>query len=132
MLCLVQFLVRGDTMKYQNYQLKITVSSDEKRRIERLAKLRFLTVPQYIRLSALGVKVQQVKEIFVESENPQQEEKLIRRDNVITLSDDDKTLLEDILERSNREGYIRYDVEFNKQLQDMARRLLGKENQLKS
>lgn len=41
-----------------NYQLKITISGDEKRRIEQLAKLRYLTVPQYIKLTALGVKIQ--------------------------------------------------------------------------
>ena len=112
-------------------QVKFYVDDDEKRRLEVLAKLRHLSVPTYVKLTALGVKVQQVKEVFIESEKlfyPQQEEKLIMRDNVITLSDDDKTLLEDILERSNREGYIRYDVEFNKQLQDMAKRLLGKKN----
>ena len=90
-------------MKNSNHQLKITVSSDEKRRIEQLAKLRFLTVPQYIKLSALGVRVQQVKEVFVEREPlfyPQAEEQLVMSDEIITLSEEDKAVLEDILERS--------------------------------
>lgn len=128
MLRLVHFLVRGDTMKEQNYQLKITVSGDEKRRIEQLAKLRFLTVPQYIRLSALGVKVQQVKEIFVESEKmfyPQQEERLISSNDVVT--PEEKAVLEQLLERGADDGYIRFDREFNKELLNVARRIVGKE-----
>ena len=115
-------------MKNQNYQLRITVNDHEKERIEQLAKLRYLTVPQYIKLAALGVKVQQVKEVFIKNESslyPEQEEKLMVSDEVFTLSEEDKAVLESILERNTKDGYIRYDVEFNTQLASMAKRLLG-------
>ena len=101
-------------------QVKFYVDDDEKKRLEVLAKLRHVSVPTYVKLTALGVKVQQVKEVFVESEN------LFHEEN--TLSDKDKAVLKSILERNTKDGYIRYDVEFNSQLARMAKRLLEKEN----
>lgn len=115
-------------MKESNYQLKITVSGDEKRRIEQLAKLRFLTVPQYIKLTALGVRVQQIKEVYIEQgalTYPVQEERLISSGDVVT--SDEKEVLEQLLERGSDDGYIRFDREFNKQLLNVARRIVGKE-----
>lgn len=125
-----------------NYQLKITVSGDEKRRIEQLAKLRFLTVPQYIKLTALGVKIQQIKEIYVEQEQityPLQEERLFCSDNVITLQPEEKEVLEELLRRDTRGdgSYIQIGgeyqgKEFNKELINLAKRLLGKETSTKA
>lgn len=101
-------------------QVKFYVDDDEKRRLEVLAKLRHMSVPTYVKLTALGVKIQQVKEVFVESE------KLFHPEN--KLSDKDKAVLQEVLELSVNEGYIKFNAEFNKRLQDMAKRLLEKES----
>ena len=49
-------------------QVKFYVTDDEKKRLDTLAKLRFMTVPNYVRLNALGVQIRQVKEVFIESD----------------------------------------------------------------
>lgn len=99
-------------MKDSNYQLKITVSGEEKKRIEQLAKLRYISVPQYIKLSALGVRVQQVKEVFTDG-----------------LTDEDIAVLKEIQERSVREGYVKFDSGFSARLQELAKRLLEKRSE---
>ena len=107
-------------------QVKFYVDDDEKRRLEVLASLRHMSVPTYVKLTALGVKVQQVKEIFIESENlfyPQQEEKLIMSDKAITLSEEDKAVLQEVLNR--KKGFLQFNnTGFNERLEKMARRLL--------
>ena len=99
--------------------MKFYVDDDEKKRLEVLA-LRHMSVPTYVKLTALGVKIQQVKEVFVESE------KLFHPEN--KLSDKDKAVLEEVLELSVNEGDIKFNAEFNKRLQDMAKRLLEKKS----
>ena len=108
--------------------MKLYITDEEKRRLEILAKLRFTTVPNYIKMTALGVKIQQVKEVYIEQEEfkyPTKQEQLFSSDDVIT--SEEKAVLEELLNRSNNEGYIKYDLEFNKRLQDMAKRILAKE-----
>ncbi|WP_255258692.1 hypothetical protein [Bacillus thuringiensis] len=40
---------------------------------------------------------------------------------------EDKTVLREVLERSQESGYITYDRRFNKRLEQFAKRLLGEE-----
>ena len=107
------------------HQVKFYVDDDEKRRLEVLAQLRHMSVPTYVKLTALGVKVQQVKEVFIESENlfSKQEEKQMVSDEVITLSEEDKAVLEEILTR--KKGFLQFNNGFNERLEKMAKRLLG-------
>lgn len=100
------------------HQVKFYVDYDEKRRLEVLAQLRHMSVPTYVKLTALGVKVQQVKEVFIESESLFQQE-----DKAITLSAEDKAILEEVLSR--KKGFLQFNNNgFNERLQKLAKRLL--------
>ncbi len=103
-------------------QVKFYVTEDEKRRLEVLAKLRFMSVPTYAKVTALGVKIQQVKETFVEYKT--MDERLFDGSETI-VGDEDKQVLEEIINRSTKKGFIQYDASFNERLQEMAKRLLG-------
>ena len=41
------------------------------------------------------------------------------------LNEDDRRVLEELISRSSNDGYIKFDIEFNKRLQDLARRWLA-------
>lgn len=110
-------------------QVKFYVTEEERKRLEILAKLRFMTVPSYAKLTALGVKIQQVKEIYPAPETItyfQPKERFIMSDSIIKLEKEDTELLTELLQRSTQKGIIEYDAIFNEQLQEMAKRLLRK------
>lgn len=90
-------------------QVKFYVTEDEKRRLDTLANLRFMSVPNYVKMIALGVRIQQVKEIYIEQQNLENE----------LLSDENKAIFEELLSRAsktNDKTYIRVDLEFNDRL----------------
>lgn len=105
-------------------QVKFYVTEDEKRRLEVLAKLRFMSVPTYAKVTALGVKIQQVKEVYVEQYRVNDERFFDGSETV--LSEEDKQVLEEVLQRSTKKGFIQYDAHFNERLQEVAERLVGK------
>lgn len=83
-------------------QVKFYVTEDEKRRLEVLAKLRFMSVPTYAKVTALGVKIQQVKEVYVEQYRVNDERFFDGSETV--LSEEDKQVLEEVLQRSTKKG----------------------------
>ncbi|MED1559415.1 hypothetical protein [Bacillus paramycoides] len=93
-------------------QIKFYVSEKEMERLKILAEMRFMTVPHYTKLTALGVQIRQPKEIVLGD---------------FELQEEDKTVLKEILERSQGNGYITYDRGFNERLDQLAERLLGEE-----
>ncbi|MGN7198457.1 hypothetical protein ACTHS9_31455 [Bacillus mycoides] len=93
-------------------QVKFYVSEKEMERLKILAEMRFMTVPNYTKLTALGVQVRQPKEIVLGN---------------FELQEENKTVLREILERSQGNGYITYDRGFNERLEQLAKRLLGEE-----
>lgn len=109
-------------------QVKFYVTEDEKNRLETLAKLRFMSIPTYAKITALGVQIRQVKEVYIKPEDfvyPEQKESLFTG-NETMLGDEDKQVLVELLERSTKKGFIQYDANFNERLQEMATRLLEK------
>lgn len=111
-------------------QVKFYVTDEEKKRLDTLAKLRFMTVPNYVKTTALGVQIRQVKEVFIEKENedfhyPETKERLIDNTDKF-LDDEDKAVLEELLQRSSSKGFIQYDAMFNERLQQMATKLLAR------
>ncbi|AEW58689.1 Uncharacterised protein [Streptococcus pneumoniae] len=92
--------------------VKFYVSEKEMERLKVLAEMRFMTIPGYVKLTALGVQVRQPKEIFL---------------NDLNLEEEDKSVLKEILERKQGNGYISYDRGFNERLEQLAIRLLGEE-----
>jgi hypothetical protein len=93
-------------------QVKFYVSEKEMERLKILSEMRFMTVPNYTKLTALGVKIQQPKELVLGD---------------LELQEEDKKVLKEILERSQGNGYITYDRGFNERLEQLAKRLLGEE-----
>lgn len=121
-------------------QVKFYVSADEKKRLEILAKLRHMTVPAYAKTVALGVKIQQVKEIYVEQSTLEiidtdknsgaiVENAVNNNENndLIMLDDETKAVFTELLSRSNDAGYITLDLDFNNRLLNAVRRLLPAE-----
>lgn len=93
-------------------QIKLYVSEEEKERLELLAKLNSTTVSNYVRMTALGVRVRPPKEIPVIVEKERLEE-------------EDKLVLHELLERTQgKKDFITLDREFNTRLIALAGRLL--------
>lgn len=93
-------------------QIKLYVSEEEKERLEVLAKINSTSVSNYIRMTALGVRVRPPKEIPVIVEKERLEEK-------------DKMVLEELLERTQgKKDFITLDREFNMRLIAVTKRLL--------
>lgn len=95
-------------------QVKFYATEKEMERLEVLSKMRFMKVPNYVKLTALGVQIRQPKEIVV--------------NNNLGLQEEDKTVLKEILERRQGNGYIAYDRGFNERLEQLAKRLLGEKD----
>ncbi|MCQ6337980.1 plasmid mobilization protein [Bacillus cereus] len=85
-------------------QIKLYVSEEEKERLELLSKMNSTSVSNYVRMTALGVRVRPPKEIPVIVE---------------------KERLEELLERTQgKKDFITLDREFNMRLIAVAKRLL--------
>ncbi|ONG70343.1 hypothetical protein BKK42_08900 [Bacillus cereus] len=93
-------------------QVKFYVSEKEMERLKVLSEMRFMTVPNYTKLTALGVQIRQPKEIVLGG---------------LDFQEEDKAVLKEILERRQGNGYIAYDKGFNERLEQLAKRLLGEE-----
>ncbi|HDR6822858.1 MULTISPECIES: hypothetical protein [Bacillus cereus group] len=93
-------------------QVKFYVTEKEMERLKFLSEMRYMTVPNYAKLTALGVQIRQPKEIVVGN---------------VELQEEDKAVLKEILERRRGISYIAYDTGFNQRLEQLAKRLLGEE-----
>lgn len=93
-------------------QVKFYVTDKEMERLKLLSEMRFMTVPNYTKLTALGVRIRQPKEIVLGD---------------LELQEEDKAVLKEILERKRGNGYIVYDIGFNERLEQLAKRLLGED-----
>ncbi|MGM0260612.1 plasmid mobilization protein [Enterococcus sp. AZ102] len=91
-------------------QIKFYVSEEEQLRLKKLASLRYMSVPAYAKSVALGVQIHQVEEIYVENKK---------------LDVSDRELLEELVEREEKKGYIRVDMEFNERLIQFAKKKLS-------
>lgn len=93
-------------------QVKFYVTEKEMERLELLSKMRYMTVPNYAKLTALGVQIRQPKQIVLGD---------------VELKEEDKAVLKEILERRRGISYIAYDTGFNQRLEQLAKRLLREE-----
>lgn len=91
-------------------QIKFYVSEEEQLRLKKLASLRYMSVPAYAKSVALGVQINQVEEIYIEKR---------------TLDTSDRELLEELVQREQKKGYIRVDMEFNDRLIQFAKKKLA-------
>lgn len=93
-------------------QVKLYVTDEEKERLELLASMNSTNVSNYVRMSALGVRVRPPKEIYVPV--PQK-----------GLEDGDKKVLLELLERTQgKKDFITLDRDFNMRLIELAERLV--------
>lgn len=93
-------------------QIKLYVSEEEKGRLEVLAKMNSTSVSNYVRMTALGVRIRPPKEIPIIVEKGSVEE-------------EDKLVLQELLERTQgKKDFITLDREFNMRLIAVAKRLL--------
>ncbi|HHL0974548.1 TPA: hypothetical protein ACQUHP_006342 [Bacillus cereus] len=83
-------------------QVKFYVYENEMERLKILSEMRFMTVPNYTKLTALGVQIRQPKKIVLSG---------------LDLQEEDKAVLKEILERRQGNGYIAYDKGFNERLE---------------
>ncbi|MED3539308.1 hypothetical protein [Bacillus toyonensis] len=93
-------------------QVKFYVTDKEMERLKLLSEMRFMTVPNYAKLTALGVQIRQPKEIVLGD---------------VELKEEDKAVLKEILERRQGNRYIAYAIGFNERLEQLVNRLLGEE-----
>lgn len=91
-------------------QIKFYVNEEEQLRLKTLASLRYMSVPAYAKSVALGVQIHQVEEIYIEKS---------------LLDPSDRELLEELVQREQKKGYIRVDMEFNERLIQFAKKKLA-------
>lgn len=93
-------------------QVKLYVTDEEKERLELLASMNSTNVSNYIRMSALGVRVRPPKEIYVPVP-------------LKGLEDGDKKVLLELLERTQgKKDFITLDRDFNMRLIELAEKLV--------
>lgn len=102
--------------------IKFYVSDKEKRQLELLAEMNYTNVSNFVRMTALGVKIKPPKEIYIPV--PEKVQERDEKSSEKGLNEDDRKVLEELISRSSNDGYIKFDIEFNKRLQDLARRWL--------
>jgi len=93
-------------------QIKLYVSEEEKGRLEILAKMNSTSVSNYVRMTALGVRIRPPKEIPI----------IVEKESV---TEEDKLVLQELLERTQgKKDFITLDREFNMRLIATAKRVL--------
>ncbi|MGE1026512.1 plasmid mobilization protein [Bacillus sp. GMs2/2] len=101
-----------EILKMVKEQIKLYVSEEEKGRLEVLAKMNSTSVSNYVRMTALGVRIRPPKEIPI----------IVEKDSV---EEEDKLVLQELLERTQgKKDFITLDREFNMRLIAVAKRLL--------
>ena len=93
-----------------NIQIKFTVDDNQYRKIEKLSNDRYLSVPQFCKLTALQVRVLPARPIEIKGK----------------FSDAEKEFLREIVNRydSNRH-FFRFDKGFNERLFNFAQKYLA-------
>ncbi|MBU4643202.1 hypothetical protein [Bacillus toyonensis] len=93
--------------KEKTIQVKFTVNEEQYKKLEILAKMRELSVPQFCKLTSLQVKMQPAKVIMIDGEYVVPEEEIL--------------LLKEVEERYNVENqFLKIDKEFNERLYEYA------------
>lgn len=73
-----------------------------------------MTVPNYVKVTALGVQIWQVQEVYVEQYAIPEERIYDGTETIVSATD--KAVLADLLNRSNGKVFIKFDTTFNEQL----------------
>ncbi|CEV85245.1 Uncharacterised protein [Streptococcus pneumoniae] len=93
--------------KEKTIQIKFTVNEEQYKKLEILAKMRELSVPQFCKLTSLQVKMQSARPIVVNDE--------------YVMSEPDVLLMKEVEERYNVENqFLKIDKEFNERLYEYA------------
>jgi len=93
--------------KEKTIQIKFTVNEEQYKKLEILAKMRELSVPQFCKLTSLQVKMQPARPIVVNDE--------------YVMSEPDVLLMKEVEERYNVENqFLKIDKEFNERLYEYA------------
>lgn len=100
--------------KEKTIQVKFTVTEEQYKRLEMLAKMRDISVPQFCKLISLGVKIRPAQPIIITNE--------------YVIPEHDVLLLKEVAERYNNESqFFKYDKEFNERLYQYAIKKMKKE-----
>ncbi|EJT8829470.1 MULTISPECIES: hypothetical protein [Bacillota] len=93
--------------KEKTIQIKFTVNEEQYKKLEILAKMRELSVPQFCKLTSLQVKTQPARPIVVNDE--------------YVMPEPDVLLMKEVEERYNVENqFLKIDKEFNERLYEYA------------
>ena len=104
------------------YQVKFYVNEEEKKRLDTIAKRCAMPTANYVKSTALGVRIRQPKEVFiyVDSDKPKETieiEKEVIKPVPMPLADEDRAVLNDLLKRYRATNqFIKLDTQFNRQL----------------
>lgn len=94
--------------KEKTIQVKFTVDEEQYKRLEILAKMRDMSIPQFCKLTSLGVKIKPAQPIIINGEYMMPEEEIL--------------LLKEVTERYHKESqFFKYDKEFNERLYQYAK-----------
>lgn len=106
-------------MTKRDNSVLVRMTKNEKATLEEKAKIADESLSSFVRKIALGYKIIPPKEIGIVQGNqldmfPEKE----------TLSDDDRAILTDFIERTNDTGYYKFDNDLNLKLKELFQRLL--------
>lgn len=93
--------------KEKTIQVKFTVNEEQYKKLEILAKMREISVPQFCKLTSLQVKMQPARPIVIEGQYVMPEPEVL--------------FLKEVEERYNAEKqFLKIDKEFNERLYEYA------------
>jgi len=106
------------------HQVKFYVNDDEKKRLDHLAKRSFMSIPMFSKVTALGVEIKPIKEVYVAYENTLID---IEPPTAPMLTDTDKQAFREFMNRTTpSNGFYQVSAELNKELYHIFEQLLKK------
>lgn len=119
------------------YQIKFYVNEEEKKRLDTIAKRCAMPTANYVKSTALGVRIRQPKEVFiyVDSDAPKEPieiEKEVIKEIIkpVPLAEEDRAVLTDLLKRYRPTNqFIELDRPFNKRLISAIQNVLDLANE---
>lgn len=114
----------------KQHNVKFTANDEEYRKLSALASVRHMTVPQFCKLTSLGVRSTPAKQVIIQSAIPE-EEKMVESEpkeqppvEKINLSEDDLKVIAEFKDRfTEKNGFITVQPAFNRRLYNFVMRI---------
>lgn len=108
--------------KVIQHNVKFTANDEEYGKLSALASIRHMTVPQFCKLTSLGVRSTPAKQVIIQQAIAEEKEEAPVEK--IELSEEELKVIAEFKDRFNvNNGFIKFQTDFNKRLYDLVMRV---------